>query len=179
MSTALSTAIPAPTSDLSGYLRAVNAFPMLTEDEELSLARRLRDHDDVNAAWRLVTSHLRFVAKRLVGWLETAVLSNLPGYSFMRNLGEEYAGGAPTSTHESVLVRLDDAYQLGFLVERLASGHVVVFVPGAPRPWDGNVLIVEQSRVTVLSSSSKVAVKCLQQLGSGTGKLVQGNLESA
>lgn len=68
MSTALSTAIPAPTSDLSGYLRAVNAFPMLTEEEEVSLARQLRDQDDVNAAWRLVTSHLRFVAKLARGY---------------------------------------------------------------------------------------------------------------
>ena len=72
-------------------------------------------------------------AKRLVGWLETALLSNLPGYSFMKNVGEEYAAGAPTSGHESVLVRLDDSYQLGFLVDRLASGHVVVFLPGAPK----------------------------------------------
>lgn len=115
-------------------------------------------------------------AKRLVGWLETALLSNLPGYSFMKNVGEEYAAGAPTSGHESVLVRLDDSYQLGFLVERLASGHVVVFLPGAPKPWNGDVLIVEDSRVTLLSPSSKVAVRCLQQLGSGVGGLVEGKL---
>jgi uncharacterized membrane protein len=118
------------------------------------------------------TSH----AKRLVSWLETALLSNLPGYSFMRNVGEEYAGGAPTSGHESVLIRLDDSYQLGFLVEKADDGHVVVFVPGAPKPWNGDVLIVEESRVTLLSSSSKVAVKCLQQLGSGAGRLVKRNL---
>lgn len=115
-------------------------------------------------------------AKRLVGWLETALLSNLPGYSFMKNVGEEYAAGAPTSGHESVLVRLDDSYQLGFLVDRLASGHVVVFLPGAPKPWNGDVLIVEDSRVTLLSPSSKVAVRCLQQLGSGVGGLVEGKL---
>jgi len=115
-------------------------------------------------------------AKRLASWLETALLSNLPGYSFMRNVGEEYAAGAPTSGHESVLIRLDDSYQLGFLVERLPSGHAVVFVPGAPKPWNGDVLIVEQSRVTLLSPSSRAAVKCLQQLGSGTGDLVEGHL---
>lgn len=115
-------------------------------------------------------------AKRLVGWLETALLSNLPGYSFMKNVGEEYAAGTPTGGHESVLVRLDDSYQLGFLVERLASGHVVVFLPGAPKPWSGDVLIVEDSRVTLLSPSSKVAVTCLQQLGSGVGGLVEGKL---
>jgi uncharacterized membrane protein len=116
------------------------------------------------------------LAKRLVGWLETALLSNLPGYSFMRTVGEEYAAGTPTSTHQSVLIRLDDSFQLGFLVERLNSGHVVVFVPGAPKPWNGDVLVVEESRVTLLDPSSKTAVKCLQQLGSGTGRLVEGSL---
>jgi uncharacterized membrane protein len=115
-------------------------------------------------------------AKRLVSWLESALLSNLPAYSFMKSVGEEYAAGAPTSSHESVLVRLDDSYQFGFLMERLNDGHVVVFVPGAPKPWGGDVLIVEQRRVTLLSSSSKVAVRCLQQLGSGAGELVEGIL---
>lgn len=111
-------------------------------------------------------------AKRLVGWLETALLSNLPGYSFMKTVGEEIAGNAPAAGHESVLVRFDDAWQLGFLVEHLDTGHVVVFVPGAPRPWDGDVFIVEESRVTLLSASSSVAVRCLQHLGKGSGRLV-------
>lgn len=115
-------------------------------------------------------------AKRLVYWLESALLSNLPSYSFMKNIGEEYAAGTPGAGQESVLVRLDDAYQFGFLMERLADGFVVVFVPGAPKPWSGDVLIVEQGRVTLLSPSSKVALKCLQRLGAGSGALVNGRL---
>ena len=115
-------------------------------------------------------------AKKLVNWLETAILSNLPGYSFMRSVGEEFAGNDPTDSHQSVLVCLDDAYQLGVLVERLSSGHVVVFLPGAPKPWDGDVMIVEESRVKLLSPSSKLAVSCLQQLGGGVGGLVEGKL---
>ena len=68
MSTALTTAMPAPSAGLPAYTRAVNAFPMLTQEEELELARRLRDEDDLNAAWRLVTSHLRFVVKLARGY---------------------------------------------------------------------------------------------------------------
>ena len=47
--------------NLDAYISAVNRLPMLTQDEESSYARRLRDHGDVEAAGRLVLSHLRLV----------------------------------------------------------------------------------------------------------------------
>jgi RNA polymerase sigma-32 factor len=60
--------LPAPVADLQGYLRAVQAFPFLTADEERDLATRFRRNDDLDAAWRLVTSHLRYVAKVARGY---------------------------------------------------------------------------------------------------------------
>jgi RNA polymerase sigma-32 factor len=47
--------------NLDAYIGAVNRLPMLTADEELSLARRLRDQADLAAAGQLVMSHLRLV----------------------------------------------------------------------------------------------------------------------
>jgi len=47
--------------NLDAYISAVNRLPMLTAQEESSLARRLRDHGDVQAAGKLVLSHLRLV----------------------------------------------------------------------------------------------------------------------
>ena len=47
--------------NLDAYISAVNRLPMLTADEEVSLARRLRAAQDVEAAGRLVLSHLRVV----------------------------------------------------------------------------------------------------------------------
>jgi uncharacterized membrane protein len=116
-------------------------------------------------------------ARRLVTWVESAVLSNLPGYSLMKGVGEEFAGYEPSDRYESVMVRLDDGCLLGFLVERLGDGHSVVFLPGAPRPWDGDVMIVEDRRVTALTRSSSAVVNCLRQLGAGAGPLVEGKLE--
>ena len=60
--------LPTPAADLQGYLRAVRAFPFLTADEERELATRFRRDDDLDAAWRLVTSHLRYVAKVARGY---------------------------------------------------------------------------------------------------------------
>jgi RNA polymerase sigma-32 factor len=47
--------------NLDAYIRAVNQLPMLTQQEETELATRLRDNQDVEAAGRLVLSHLRLV----------------------------------------------------------------------------------------------------------------------
>jgi RNA polymerase sigma-32 factor len=57
-----------PDGDLSRYLRDINKFPMLSAEEEFALACRWRDQQDVSAAHRLVTSHLRLVAKIAVGY---------------------------------------------------------------------------------------------------------------
>jgi len=47
--------------NLDAYISAVNRLPLLTPTEESSLARRLRDHGDLEAAGKLVLSHLRLV----------------------------------------------------------------------------------------------------------------------
>jgi RNA polymerase sigma-32 factor len=58
----------APEANLSRYLQQVRKFPMLTAEEELALSKRWRDHQDVQAAHKLVTSHLRLVAKIARGY---------------------------------------------------------------------------------------------------------------
>lgn len=55
-------------NSLSSYIRKVNAFPYLTEDEELDLARQWTEEGNVEAAHALVTSHLRFVVKIALGF---------------------------------------------------------------------------------------------------------------
>lgn len=53
---------------LSRYLQEISKFPMLEEQEEFMLAKAWRDHGDTLAAERLVTSHLRLVAKLAMGF---------------------------------------------------------------------------------------------------------------
>jgi len=57
-----------PDGNLSRYLQDIRKFPMLTADEEYMLAKRWREHDDSEAAHKLVTSHLRLVAKIAMGY---------------------------------------------------------------------------------------------------------------
>ncbi len=55
-------------SGLSRYLAEIKRFPMLEPQEEYTLAKRWREHDDRDAAHKLVTSHLRLVAKIAMGY---------------------------------------------------------------------------------------------------------------
>jgi len=62
--------IPAltPNGSLSRYMEQIRQFPMLEADEEYMLARAFNERGDVEAAHKLVTSHLRLVAKIAMGY---------------------------------------------------------------------------------------------------------------
>ena len=53
---------------LAIYLQEIKKFPILTAEEEYMLAKRFKEHDDTDAAHKLVTSHLRLVAKIAMGY---------------------------------------------------------------------------------------------------------------
>ena len=60
---------PASAGSLDAYIRAANQVPLLSEAEELDLARRFRQDEDLEAARRLVLSHLRLVVALARGYL--------------------------------------------------------------------------------------------------------------
>ena len=68
MAASYSLAVMTPEGGLSRYLTEIRKFPMLTRDEEFMLAKAWREHEDPEAAHRLVTSHLRLVAKIAMGY---------------------------------------------------------------------------------------------------------------
>ena len=54
--------------NLAIYLQEIKKFPILTAEEEYMLAKRYKEHGDTQAAHKLVTSHLRLVAKIAMGY---------------------------------------------------------------------------------------------------------------
>ncbi len=54
--------------NLQRYLSEIRKFPMLAADEEYMLAKRWKEHGDVDAVHKMVTSHLRLVAKIAMGY---------------------------------------------------------------------------------------------------------------
>ncbi len=64
-----SLAMTGPLGSLDAYISQVSAIPMLSREDEMALARRYRDDDDLDAARDLVMSHLRFVVHIARGYL--------------------------------------------------------------------------------------------------------------
>ena len=61
--------VPISAGSIDAYIHAVNRVPMLSAEEERSLALRLREHNDIEAAGQLVLSHLRLVVAVARGYL--------------------------------------------------------------------------------------------------------------
>src|SRR5215218_2102172 len=59
--TTMTLPVLSPVSSLESYVQAVNAIPMLTQEREIELGRRLKEKNDLQAASDLVLSHLRLV----------------------------------------------------------------------------------------------------------------------
>ena len=105
-------------------------------------------------------------AGRLFASLESDFLSQVPGYELAKiKLTTQLRFEKDEAT--TVLVRFDDQWQIGFEVERIAGGKVVVYLPGAPDPWSGAVTIVTDDRIARLGSKQLATLNVFKQLGQG------------
>lgn len=108
--------------------------------------------------------------------IEKNVLMKIPGYLFIK----AYTKGLEINKKEPyelapVLVLFDDNAQLGFLVEKKEKGLSSVFMPGAPNPWSGNVIYVEQERIKRLGITTSQAIKHLQLAGQNSDFINEDN----
>lgn len=69
MSSALTLPVPSVAGSLESYIQTTKSFPLLSEEQEVDLARRFRREGDLTAAGQLVTSHLRLVVAVARGYL--------------------------------------------------------------------------------------------------------------
>ena len=91
----------------------------------------------------------------------------VPGYALMKNVGASLIGIEGKYPVRTVLVRCEATFQLGFLMESLADGRHVVFIPGVPRALVGTLHIVPADRVQILAMSVSTALDALGRLGVG------------
>ena len=91
----------------------------------------------------------------------------VPGYALMKSVGANLVGIEGKTPVRTVLVRFEAAWQLGFLIETLADGRHVVFVPGVPKALVGTLHLVAADRVQVLAMSVSATLDVLGRLGVG------------
>jgi uncharacterized membrane protein len=134
----------------------------------LNLHRLLGVYASHLLAWIVLT------LRSFMRWLETWVLSMLPGYRLMAtltgdaNLTRDRGEAKP----EAVLARIEDAWQFALVVERIGATHVVVYVPGAPSATSGSVYVMDVDRVRPVNAPLSEVMKSLKGLGVGTAALL-------
>ena len=116
------------------------------------------------------------LARRLVEKLESGFLQSMPGYTFIKGLTGGLAGDDDQQL-APVLARFDDAWQVAFHVEDLSDGRVVLFIPGAPDPWSGSIMIMNEDRVQPIDRTMSAAVRNLRGLGRGSGAFLPPSVE--
>jgi uncharacterized membrane protein len=107
-------------------------------------------------------------ANRFVKLAETGVLWRIPGYGFLKALTDSLDKEHGV-TLRPVLVRFDDYSQLAFEVDELPDGRKVIYIPSAPNPRAGSVLVLDKDRVEPVPLSFMAAVRSLRALGRGVG----------
>jgi len=111
--------------------------------------------------------------RRNVKKMEDALLSKVPGYDLIKNMGESFVGFEGNTSIPTVLARIEDAWQYGFLIEEIEGEQYVVYIPGAPNPMSGSVYILEKTRIKKTNIPLKDAMKSLRGLGAGSKNLVK------
>lgn len=117
--------------------------------------------------------------RRIAQEIERTVLARLPGYVMFKgmvgDMGQLAQLDAQVST-EAVFARLEDAWQIGFLMDRLASGELAVFVPGAPSPMSGALYFLPADRVRSSGLSVREATALLRRIGGDSAALLRDKL---
>jgi len=109
-------------------------------------------------------------------WVEGNILSNIPGYTLIKGMTDTAAGFNSNNLKEVVLVNIEEVWQIGFLMERIDDDISVVFIPGAPNPMAGDVVLVKKDRLRKLNIDEISVIKIYRKLGIDSKKILDGKI---
>lgn len=112
-------------------------------------------------------------AKKFIQKIENGVLGAVPGYNFMKSMGESVMGVQTKKDLPVVLIRIGDGWLMAFQIEQINENIYTVFLPDAPSPWTGSILYIEKDNIMPLSITQKQAFDIIKQLGSGSRSFLQ------
>ena len=107
-------------------------------------------------------------------YIERKILMKIPGYGLVKGVTNSLKmSNEASKDFLPVLVRLADFEQLGFEIERAGDKKAVVYLPGSPNPWSGNVVIADVDQIKRLEISVTEALAYMEQLGIGSADLLK------
>lgn len=104
---------------------------------------------------------------KFIVWIEENVLVLLPGYQLIKSTAMQSVG-LELSNDIKVVIVPTDGWSLGLLMEELMNDEVLVYIPGAPNPNEGNLNIFKKSEVKSSNLTPKDVYAILKKTGIGT-----------
>jgi uncharacterized membrane protein len=115
------------------------------------------------------------MAQKITSELESAPLSKVPAYDYLKQAGSSMMGLGEMAEHPVVLAQLGDAWRLGVQTDLVRGGLAAIFVPNSPNTFSGSVFFVASDKVQRLEVPLAGALRCLERCGVGAASLL-GNL---
>ena len=105
----------------------------------------------------------------IFSWFENSLFKKLPLYSTIRETVVQFIGNDKTPFSKVVLVKPygGNAKMLGFITSKLDTTRYTIFVPTAPNPTSGFVIILEEKDIEHLDISAEEAMRTIIGLGRG------------
>lgn len=114
------------------------------------------------------------IGRRVHNLFEKYLLLFVPRYSVIKDQLAGNLSGAGKHRMLPITARFNQATRVGFELERLTDGRVVVYLPGAPDPWIGQVVCLSSDSVQPLDAEFGKVVSTFEKLGRGTAALLDG-----
>jgi uncharacterized membrane protein len=119
----------------------------------------------------------RSFGKRISAGFEKKIMLLFPRYAiFKEQMAGSIGGDAAKPNLKPVLAKFDDSLQIGFEASRVDGGLVTVYLPGAPDPWSGRVVLLTSDRVEPLDVDFGDTLSIFEKLGRDSAKLLAGKL---
>jgi uncharacterized membrane protein len=112
-------------------------------------------------------------AQRIASQLESTVLSKVPAYDYLKQVGSSMMGLGEVADHPVVLAQLGGAWRIGIQTDIAEGGLAAVFVPNSPNTFSGSVFFVSPDKVRQLDVPLAGALSCLERCGAGGASLVR------
>lgn len=106
--------------------------------------------------------------QRFATAIEKVVLRKIPGFLLFKAMATGFSSTDSDQGFDPALIWFDDHAELGFVIEDDGSAEqIVVFLPSAPTPAAGNVVVVPRERVQRLAITASEAIGTVTRLGLG------------
>ena len=109
--------------------------------------------------------------RKIMPYLEDKILRKFPPYVTAKKYTNLIAGIEVNDGMQPALIQVGQAWQLGFIVEKLGNSQLVAFVPSAPDPSSGDIYIVAESQISALNVPNHVVVDCIEKTGRGASRI--------